>query len=435
MNTAAIEYGRVLRARWRWIMWGVLLSLLATTLFLILRPPLYRSDATIFVRTPGDVSQVRDGGDSYAQARAATYGALANSTSVSARVIADLGLDLEPETLSYRITAANPPGTALLHVAVSAPSAAEAQRTATVLLSEFASTVRALESVPGSLVPRAELVVVDPPRPAVRVMASGAPIPLVLLCAVLLGLVVGATAAVIRSIFDGSVRDPRDASRISGRPLLGSIGGEPSGRGTIDDRTIRHRLLRMLGDPPAGVITVTEPARSSAITSTAAAFLASVLAEREQSVMLVDLDLRSAESTRRLSDRTLPGVTDVIAGRSTVAAATVDCAHGWFLGAGSATDSAMDPIDSPAMRTTLAELRQHYTWTILACPAAIDAATIADMSDIIVLAVSKGTTTEEELCQTAALLPDAAACAVLFDCGGHPKPTSEDSVLQAKATR
>lgn len=214
MNPALVEYAGALRARWRWIAWGVLLALLATTVFMILRPPLYSSEATIFVRTPGDVSRVRDGGDSYAQARARTYAALASSTTVAAGVIADLGLDLDPETLSSRIDAANPAGTALIDISVRAPSASEAQRTATVLLSEYAATVRALESVPGSLVPRAELVVVDAPGPATRVPMWGASIPVVLLCAALIGLVLGSTATVLRYIFGGSASDRRDASQI-----------------------------------------------------------------------------------------------------------------------------------------------------------------------------------------------------------------------------
>ena len=222
MNSALAEYGAVLCSRWRWIMWGVVLALAATTLFLIVRPPMYRSEATVFVRTPGDVSRVLDGGDSYAQGRARTYAALASSTSVAARVIADLGLDLQPETLSQRITGTNPPGTALIDIAVGAPSAKEAQRTATVLLSEYATTVRTLESVPGSLVPRAELVVVDPPGRPVRVVAWGASIPIVLLCAALIGLVLGATGAVLRSIFERPVHDTLDASRI-GEPQVPDV--------------------------------------------------------------------------------------------------------------------------------------------------------------------------------------------------------------------
>jgi capsular polysaccharide biosynthesis protein len=222
MDTALVEYGRVLHARWRWIVWAVLLALAATTLFLVLWPPLYRSEATIFVRTPGDVSKVLDGGDSYAQARARTYAALANGRSLSSRVIADLGLDLRPETLSDRIEAANPRGTALVHIAVSAPTAAEAQRTATVLLSEYAATVRVLESVPGSLVPRAELVVVDPPGPGVRVIAWGAPVPVLLLGAALVGFLLGASAAVVRSVVDSAT----DTELPMARPILGN--GLPS---------------------------------------------------------------------------------------------------------------------------------------------------------------------------------------------------------------
>jgi capsular polysaccharide biosynthesis protein len=234
MNTAVVEYGRVLRARWRWIMWGVVLALAATTLFLFLWPPMYRSEATVFVRTPGDVSRVLDGGDSYAQGRARTYAALASSTSVAARVIADLGLDLQPEVLSRRIQATSPPGTALIDIAVSAPSAAEAQRTATVLLSEYAATVRTLESVPGSLVPRAELVVVDPPGRPVRVVAWGASIPVVLLCAALIGLLLGSLGAVLRSIFEPPTRDPAHARRSA----------------ELDERApaYDHRVLMAMGD-------------------------------------------------------------------------------------------------------------------------------------------------------------------------------------------
>lgn len=206
MNSGLADYIRVLRIRWRWIVWAVLLAVGATTVLLLLLPPVYYSDATVFVRTPGDVSRVVDGGDTYARGRARTYAALADSTSTSARVITDLGLDLDPETLSQRIQASNPPGTALIHITVSAPTAEKAQQTATVFLSEYSATVRQLESLPGSLVPRAELVVVDPPGRPHRVIAWGAPVPIVLLSAALIGLVCGATAAVLRSIFDGSAR-------------------------------------------------------------------------------------------------------------------------------------------------------------------------------------------------------------------------------------
>lgn len=214
-------------------MWGIVLTLAATTVFLILWPPLYRSDATVFVRTPGDVSRVQDGGDSYAQGRAGTYAALVKSTSMSSRVIADLGQDLKPEILSQRIEATHVGGTALIDIAVSAPSAAEAQRTATVLLSEYATTVRTLESVPGSLVPRAELIVVDPPGRPVRIVAWGVPILVVLLGAILFGLVLGSLGAVLRSIVERPEYEYDHAAVVSEAVATNDVVTEPIALGDI----------------------------------------------------------------------------------------------------------------------------------------------------------------------------------------------------------
>ena len=109
--------------------------------------------------------------------------------------------------------------------------------------------MRTLESVPGSLVPRAELVVVDPPGRPVRVVAWGASIPIVLLCAALIGLVLGATAAVLRSIFERPVRDPDHAARIAEPPASDVVSAEPNGQVTVDDHTTGHRLPMVMGDP------------------------------------------------------------------------------------------------------------------------------------------------------------------------------------------
>lgn len=199
MNPALETYLHILGKRWRWLLWGVLLGLAVATVALILQPPMYRAQATVLVRTPGDVSQVVDGGDTYARERAATYARLATSSTVAERVIENLDLDIAPATLSSRIDAENISGTALITVSVGAPSAAEAQQTATMFLSEYAATVRMLESVPGSLVPRAELVVVDPPVRPTRMVAWGIPLALLLFGVALAGLFAGAIAAVVGS--------------------------------------------------------------------------------------------------------------------------------------------------------------------------------------------------------------------------------------------
>jgi hypothetical protein len=199
MNPTLARYRALLVARWRWVVWGILSALLVTTVAMIITPPMYRSEATVFVRTPGDITRVQDGGDLFARARVDTYAALAKGTGVSTRVVGDLGYHLTPEEFSRRIDAKSRPNTALLDLAVKAPSAGEAQRGLTVLISELESTVRTLEAVPGAMVPRAELVVVDPPGPAHRVVAWGLPVVKVLVGVVLLGALLGALGAVLRA--------------------------------------------------------------------------------------------------------------------------------------------------------------------------------------------------------------------------------------------
>ncbi|BBZ34870.1 YveK family protein [Mycolicibacterium confluentis] len=221
MSSSLATYLGIVRARWRWLMWGVLLALAATTVALLAEPPQYRTTASVFVRTPGDVTTVLDGGDSYAQGRARTYAALVDNTSLSATVIADLGLDLEPEDLARRIHGTSRPGTVVIDITVSAPDPQQAQQVATVLLAEYAATVRDLESVPASLVPRAELVVIDPPGKPVRVMAWGAPVGAVLAGAVLAGLVLGVLGAVLRSVLGAEPHRPEEPESVTAAPSTG----------------------------------------------------------------------------------------------------------------------------------------------------------------------------------------------------------------------
>ncbi|GAB2567754.1 YveK family protein [Nocardia heshunensis] len=199
---ALLEYGVLLRRRWRWVVWGILATLAATTVFLLVRPPVYRTQATVFIRTPGDVSRVIDGGDSYAKARGRTYSALASSPDLAAVVVGDLSLATDPVRFAQRISASSRSGTVLIDVAVTGPTADETSRTAKVFLTDYAALVRTLETVPGSQVPRAELVVVNEPSHPEREVAWGAPIYAVVAAAALVGAMLGAGAAVARRLLE-----------------------------------------------------------------------------------------------------------------------------------------------------------------------------------------------------------------------------------------
>lgn len=200
MTTTLRKYCEILRPRWRWVAWGAIAAITVTAALLLLLPPTYRTDAMVFVRTPGDVSQSVDGGDRYAQTRAETYAVLTRSTAVSSRVIADANLDLSPQQFIRRVQARHIVGTALIRIRVNGSSPDEARRTAEALLTELRAQVAALEAVPGSLTPRAELVVVDPPSQATRILAWGAPLYPFVVGSIALGAFLGALVAVIRAL-------------------------------------------------------------------------------------------------------------------------------------------------------------------------------------------------------------------------------------------
>jgi hypothetical protein len=239
MSTAVVQYGRLLLAQWRWVMWGVLSVLLLLTAVMVVSPPMYRSTATVFVRTPGDISKVQDGGDLYARLRTDTYAALARGTGVSSRIVSDLGLRLSPEQFSARVEANGRPNTALLDLAVKGPGQSEVQRQLTVLINELQSTVHHIEAVPGSVVPRAELVVVNPPGNARRVWAWGLPLGPTLAGAALFGAALGALGAVLRSMFVSVAHGGRDEAWMS-KPGDCDTGGLPA-TGKSSPDWVRHR--------------------------------------------------------------------------------------------------------------------------------------------------------------------------------------------------
>jgi hypothetical protein len=110
--------------------------------------------------------------------------------------------------------------------------------------------------VPGALVPRAELVVVDPPSRPVRILAWGVPIWLVLPGVALIGLVLGALAVVLRSLNEHPMSDQVNEDNTSATELLSPSASATSdvlvgSDGTIDAAPIapgrgRHRTARQM---------------------------------------------------------------------------------------------------------------------------------------------------------------------------------------------
>jgi capsular polysaccharide biosynthesis protein len=220
MSESLNQYAQILRTRWRWLAWGAVVALILVAAALLFWPPRYRTEAMVFIRTPGDISQVVDGGDTYARTRAGTYAALARTNAVASRVIADTGLDLSPQKFVSRVQVSPLGGTALLRVRITGPSPDETTRTAQALVTELSAEVGTLEAVPGGLTPRAELVVVDPPTPPTRIVAWGAPLYPFVIGPIVLGALLGALGAVISA--------GRSTTKATAMPLTNENPEEPS---------------------------------------------------------------------------------------------------------------------------------------------------------------------------------------------------------------
>lgn len=407
MNAVVTDYLCILRARWRLVAGGALLGLGAAVVLLLLVPPTYRSSATLFIRTPGDISLVVDGGDSYAQNRARTYAQLARSSDFAERVVDYGSIDMLPDQFAQNVSVSARPGTVLIDLTVTASTATEAERAADAAVSVLSQSVRALEAVPESLVPRAELVVIDSPDTPAHAFAWGVPVAWVLLGATAAGALLGALGAVLRSIFDRSVRDPRDAARICGLPVLGTIGSRRSGSVADDAGMLWRRLRTALGDNDSGVIAICEPSTGTAAIEVALA-LAAAMYGRGHSVILVDLDLGSGNLTRLTGDPGRPGVADVLLGRASVATVVFEGPHGPLLTTGDTRGLPIGLVDRQALSDLVSELRIRYEWVVLLCSplrTAVATTDVADGSDAFVMAVRFGTTTEDELREAGSLVP------------------------------
>ena len=87
------EYLDIIRARWRFLVAGLLLGVLAAAAVTLLSPRLYAADVTIYISartTAGDASSAVDGAD-LVQQRIGTYVEVLTSERIATEVAGQLG--------------------------------------------------------------------------------------------------------------------------------------------------------------------------------------------------------------------------------------------------------------------------------------------------------------------------------------------------------
>lgn len=387
-----MSYVEIVRRRWRTLVSVALVVVALAAAFTLLSTPQYISSTQFFVSTADSAnsSQLAQGG-TFTQQRVKSYSQLLKAPKLLDPVIAKAGVDATPATLGEKITATTPPDTVLIDVTVTDPSPTTARNIAQAIAEVFPTVVADLERVSPSADSPVKVTLLREP---VEADSPVSPRPLrILALGVVLGLLAGFGAAVLKHLLDTKLRTKDDVESLTKIVLLGGIPYDPD--------AASHPLI-IQADPHAGraeayralrtnlrfidaanhprVMVVTSSIAGEGKTSTTAN-LALAMAESGASVCVIEGDLRRPRLLTYLGLPGSVGLTDVLIGRYPLEDVLQPYgAHSLtVLGAGATPPNPSELLGSSAMRAVLDDLRGRFDCVL------IDGAPILPVTDSSVL--------------------------------------------------
>lgn len=412
------HYWRALVKSWPVILVLALLGGAAGYGYAQTRPDSFRSTSSVFVSAaegsdPNELLQ----GSSYTQNLVQSYTRLATSTVVLEPVVADLGLDLTPVQLARQVTAENPLNTVIIDVTVVDPDRQRAADIANAVTRSLSSEARSLspESAAGlSTLSVAPIAEATPPNQPV-----GPNRRLMTLTGLAIGLALGVVFALVRSVVDTRLRSTADVDELRVAPVLGTVGrrrrgslafaDEPQGAAADDFRRIRAQLQFSDVDAVARTIAVSSVSSDDRESRAAVILdLALAYAERGQSVLVIDADLRGGglADLAAVSDET--GLTDVVVGRLEFA----DAVTPWrdrvdVIPTGEVPPNPSPLLSSKSMALFVESARERYDVVLVDTPGVLsssDALELGRLTDGVVLVATVGHSSRGQLVQAARAL-------------------------------
>ncbi len=298
------DLARSLREHWIIVIGVVVLGLGGAAGFYALRPPLYTAGLTMYVSSQqGDTAQQAYQGAQLSQQRVKSYVALINSRRVGEDVIRELGLDETPEDFTKQVTASSALDSVLIDVSVTDRSPQQAARLANSIGSVFTDLVNDLERPTQLGAQQAVAVrVVQPAEVPDRPSSTG--LAVTLAAGLLIGLALGAAAALARSAMDVSITTPDQLRELVGVPNLGrivfsqavpkhplTVHEDPQSPRAEAFRQLRTNLQFVAVDKPPKAIVVTSSLPSEGKTTTIVN-LAIAMAYGGSRVLVIEADLR-----------------------------------------------------------------------------------------------------------------------------------------------
>jgi capsular exopolysaccharide synthesis family protein len=406
------DYLRIARRRWTLIVGCMVAAVAIAAAVTFQTTPQYSSSARLFVSTSQSDSAEAYQGSLFSAQRVTSYADLASGQELSRRVIDRVGLALEPDELSKKISASVVPDTVILEISVTDPGPRQARRLAQAVAQELTAFVSELETPMGETTAPIKATIVDP---ASLPKAPEFPQPLRNLgLAAVLGLLLGLGASVVRELLDTSVKSHQDVTETTGAPVLGNIAFDPAAVKTplVTDlgshaprveafRVLRTNMQFVDVDKDSKVFVVTSSVPEEGKTTTATN-LAITLAQTGQRVLLVEADLRRPKISNNLRLETAVGLTTVLVGRIGLEDAVQDYSvpNLSVLTSGAIPPNPSELLQSEAMSEVLERLRKAYDVIIVDAPPLLpvtDAALITAQSDGALIVVRHSKTSKDQL--------------------------------------
>ncbi len=419
------DFARLLRTRWRTVAATAILTLLVTVAIIMLTTPLYQASTRLFVSTTGGVTaSERYQGNQLSQERVLSYTELLKGETLAQRTIDELDLDMTAATLRAKVQATSKLDTVLISVTVLDPSPVRARDIANALSDEFVVMVKELETpIPGSR-PDARVVVEQrasvPEKPVVPKKVRN------LVLGLALGLALGVSFAVLRDLFDNTIKSRETLENITGVGLVGTIPmdkerpNEPAISFENDNsaiaeafRKLRTNLQFLSVDHPPRVIVVISSSPSEG-KSTTAINIALALAEAGRNVALVDGDMRRPSLHKYLELVGSVGFSTVLSGGASLSEVlqTTKFPNLTVLAAGPTPPNPSELLASIAAKKVVDDLRSQFDYVIVdSAPllAVTDGAVLTTHCDGALMLAKFGATKREPLMHAIGNLRDVGA--------------------------
>ncbi len=405
------DYWFTLRRRWRVVLLSLIATLAIAAFLTVQATPQYSSSTRLFVSTSQSNQSNAYTDNLFATQRVASYADLVTSRQLAERVDEALGGSLEPDALRGSVTATVVPDTVLLELTVTDPDPEMARDLAQAYAEELRALVADLETPEGqeSALIKATIVdnaqVSDDPVSPQPVRNLG--------LALVLGLLLGVGLAVARELLDTSINSDDDVAEVTAAPILGRLANDDAAQLSPADtlrratpwaesfRVLRTNMQYVEIDSDQKVIVVTSSLPSEG-KSTTAINLAMSMSLAEQRVALVECDLRRPLIAKRLDLDGTIGTTNVLIGKVSLDDALLTYGDTGLkvLASGPIPPNPSELLQSHAMETMLADLRERFDVVILDAPPLLpvtDAAVLAQQADGAVIIVRHHKTTKDQL--------------------------------------